>query len=393
MVQWRIPKGNAMTTPYKYPVSNFFVDNNVITIKQALQHQQSDVVVYLVGGCVRDFFLTGRTPKDFDLTTNLTEEQIILQLRSNFAKSKGIHVKEKQSDTFGVVFVIINNTTYEVAPFRQDIGSDGRRPEKTIPSDIYTDAMRRDFTINNLYFCLDNNEILDFNADSQGYNDIQQKIIRPVGDPERRFDEDKLRVLRFARFYSRFNYEAMNISSNEYREVANLISEYYADLRSHRISNERIQDEFVKGVAQSLNTSNYLSTLFNLGLMKNIFKGIPVKSVNFPKIDNTKMLETVLYLSLDMQSSTSFHLLHMYKFSNDVLKCLDCINNVLYGERNHVNDSTFEALKYSFNVPRVKEVAADIACRLYYWDVDFKVKLFHFSRYTPIHVDAEKLMN
>ena len=58
-----------------------------------------------------------------------------------------------------------------------------------------------------------------------------------------------------------------------------------------------------------------------------------------------------------------------------------------------VNDSSFEALKYSVNVPRVKEVAADIACRSYYWDVDFKVKLFHFSRYTPIHVDAEKLMN
>jgi poly(A) polymerase len=176
---------------------------------------------YLVGGCVRDLLL-GREPADYDVTTDATptevtrilpetyavgaqfgvvlvplpeaEQQPVPRLRPNFAERSPDYARDDRS--VGVV---------EVATFRSDIGySDGRHPDQVrFTGDPKEDVERRDFTINGLLLDPTTNEVLDF---VDGRKDLDSGIIRTIGDPERRFAEDKLRMLRGVRFAARFGY-------------------------------------------------------------------------------------------------------------------------------------------------------------------------------------------
>ncbi len=147
---------------------------------------------FLVGGSVRDFLL-GRPSADFDVSTDATPDRVI----SLFPESVAVGAQ------FGVIFIPLSNHKVEVATFRSDIGSaDGRHPERVVfSSSPEEDVQRRDFTINGLLMRHDSGEILDFVA---GQVDLRAKIIRAIGDPERRFAEDKLRMLRAVRFAARF---------------------------------------------------------------------------------------------------------------------------------------------------------------------------------------------
>ena len=143
---------------------------------------------YLVGGCVRDLLL-GREPKDFDVATDAPPDEVA----SLFPRSAlvGAH--------FGVVLVRSDNLQVEVATFRSDLGySDGRRPDSVhFETDPIRDAQRRDFTINALMLDPSNDQILDF---VNGREDLSAGLIRAIGNPETRFREDHLRLLRAVRF-------------------------------------------------------------------------------------------------------------------------------------------------------------------------------------------------
>lgn len=151
------------------------------------------------GGCVRDQ-LIGIEPKDYDVATNATPEQVILL----FGKHKTVPV----GVSFGVVMVLGPTRAHgqvEVATFRTD-GEylDGRRPSAVSFCSSEEDAKRRDFTINGMFFDPVSEEVIDFVG---GKQDLQAGVVRAIGDPVARFTEDKLRMLRAVRFASTYKFE------------------------------------------------------------------------------------------------------------------------------------------------------------------------------------------
>src|SRR6266446_1845599 len=172
--------------------------DSAVSIVRSLQ--ESGYQAYFVGGCVRDMLL-GREPADYDVATDATPDQVM----RIFPETYAVGAK------FGVVLVPASSTNptdnavVEVATFRSDIGySDGRHPDQVRYSkDPREDVERRDFTINGLLLNPNNEEVLDFVG---GRKDLESGIIRTIGDAERRFAEDKLRMLRAVRFAARFEY-------------------------------------------------------------------------------------------------------------------------------------------------------------------------------------------
>lgn len=145
------------------------------------------------GGCVRDLLL-GDEPKDFDIATSATPEEI----RAVFPKARGV------GESFGVMLVRHAGYTFEVATFREDEEYlDGRRPSGVRFSDARADAQRRDFTINALFQRPDTGDIIDY---VDGRADFAAKILRAVGHPHERIREDRLRMLRAVRFAARFGF-------------------------------------------------------------------------------------------------------------------------------------------------------------------------------------------
>lgn len=183
-------------------------------------------VAYLVGGCVRDRLL-GLEPKDYDVVTDATPDL----LTSYFPRSElvGAH--------FGVILVTRGGGIHvEVATFRSEgTYADGRRPsEVRFETDPALDAQRRDFTINGLMEDVVADKILDFVG---GRQDLERRIVRAIGEPRRRFQEDHLRMLRAVRFAARLDFSIDPATIAAIRQQASCIS---------RISPERVRDELVR---------------------------------------------------------------------------------------------------------------------------------------------------
>ncbi len=149
------------------------------------------------GGCVRDQLL-GIPPKDYDVATNATPQQV--QVLFGDRRTLGIGA------AFGVVAVLgPRPLRVEVATFRQDASySDGRHPDAVVYSNAEQDAQRRDFTINGLFFDPLSEQVIDFVG---GADDLQRRIVRAIGNPYARFDEDKLRMLRAVRFTAVYDFQ------------------------------------------------------------------------------------------------------------------------------------------------------------------------------------------
>lgn len=192
---------------------------------------------YLVGGCVRDLLL-GREPADYDVSTDATPQEVM----RIFPRTYEVGAK------FGVVLVPVNGTRQtdqpgnhpgciEVATFRNDgLYTDGRHPDQvSFSKDPREDVQRRDFTINGLMLDpLDGEKVLDFVG---GREDLRAGIVRTIGDANRRFGEDKLRMLRAVRFAARFRYE---IEPRTFASMHALAREI------RQVSQERIRDELTK---------------------------------------------------------------------------------------------------------------------------------------------------
>jgi putative nucleotidyltransferase with HDIG domain len=179
----------------------------------------------LVGGCVRDLLLK-RDPADYDVTTDATPSRVM----ELFPDSVGVGAQ------FGVVLIPRDGIKVEVATFRRDVGySDGRHPDQVVyASTAREDVSRRDFTINGLLMKHDTDEVLDFVG---GRADLSAGMIRAIGEPERRFTEDKLRMLRAVRFAARFGY---TIQTDTFAAIGKHAPEI------HSVSAERIRDELTK---------------------------------------------------------------------------------------------------------------------------------------------------
>jgi len=186
--------------------------------------QQAGFAAFWVGGCVRDFLL-GREPQDFDIATDAKPEQV----EKLFPKT--IPVGKK----FGVIVVVENKQQFQVATFRAETDyQDGRRPEKVVFASAQADALRRDFTVNGLFYDPISKQIHDWIG---GEKDLRAKIIRTIGQPEERFGEDHLRMLRAIRFAAQLNFE---IEPKTFTAIQNLAP------KIKLISAERIRDELLK---------------------------------------------------------------------------------------------------------------------------------------------------
>jgi len=175
---------------------------------------------YWAGGCVRDELL-GRQPKDYDVASSATPAEIQRVFRRRRTLAIGA--------AFGVITVLGPRRAgqIEVATFREDDHySDGRRPDSVRFSTAAMDARRRDFTINGLFYDPDENRVLDYVG---GQEDLHRGLVRAIGDPHVRFDEDRLRMLRAIRFTATFQFELEGETQRAVRTMAHGIDKVSAE--------------------------------------------------------------------------------------------------------------------------------------------------------------------
>lgn len=235
--------------------------------------RQQGFQAYLVGGCVRDLLLQ-REPKDYDVATDATPKQVMEIFPETYAVGA----------QFGVVLVPLSESerdkdnaaskshAVEVATFRSDLGySDGRHPDEVrFSKNPQQDVERRDFTINGMLLDPVSGEVLDFVG---GRDDLKAGIIRTIGDPQRRFGEDKLRMLRAVRFAARFEYQidaatfaAIKVLSEQIRVV----------------SRERVRDELTRMLTEGHARRAFL-LLDESGLLRQVLPEISaMKGVEQP---------------------------------------------------------------------------------------------------------------
>ncbi len=212
------------------------------------------------GGCVRDA-LMGITPQDYDVATSARPEEVI----EVFGSRKTVPV----GASFGVIMVLGESKSQgqvEVATFRSDGNySDGRRPDHVEFCTAEQDALRRDFTINGMFYDPDTNETIDYVG---GQQDLKEGIVRAIGNPHDRIAEDKLRMLRALRFAARFSFELDSAT-------ARAIGAHAADLR--QVSIERIAQE-LRQMFRHPSRSRALRMLVDTGLLEIMFPHITSES-------------------------------------------------------------------------------------------------------------------
>lgn len=212
---------------------------------------------YCVGGCVRDSLL-GRAPEDWDITTSALPEQV----KSLFSNTVDTGIQH------GTVMIVRKGTGYEVTTYRIDGEyKDGRHPEQvTFTRSLEEDLKRRDFTINAFAY----NEETGLVDLFGGLDDLDAKVIKAVGDPNKRFEEDALRIMRAIRFSAQLGFE---VEEKTYDAISS-----HAD-RLAQVSMERIRVEFEKTLVSK--NSGKVKEFFQLGMGENILPGYAKRCEDF----------------------------------------------------------------------------------------------------------------
>lgn len=250
----------------KHPVDTSFVisrsdhhvsktDINTNALKVLNRLNSSGFQAYLVGGSVRDLLLR-KSPKDFDVATNATPNQI----KTLFRNARIIGRR------FKLVHILYHRDIIEVATFRghEPIDTNHQTNDRgmLIQDNVYgtleEDAWRRDFTINSLYYNIEDGSIIDF---TRGVDDINQRIIRMIGDPVTRYQEDPVRMLRAVRFSAKLHFELAPETAAPIPELSNLIS---------HVSSSRLFDEMLK-LYQCGESESVQRLLEQYGLFKHLF--------------------------------------------------------------------------------------------------------------------------
>jgi tRNA nucleotidyltransferase/poly(A) polymerase len=239
--------------------------------------------LYVVGGAVRDF-LTGDTPKDFDLATDALPDEVLEILEDKYKTNL-------QGKAFGVVVVFTKDQPMgmEIATFREDV-SKGRNPEVKLGVTIEDDVKRRDLTYNALFYDLDKKEIVDLTG---GREHLNQGITQMVGDPTERFDEDSLRILRAFRFASRYGHPLHKDTEKaiEKRKQLENIDPETGEMK--RISQERIWEEMNKAWKQAKDYRNYLNFFTQFDMWSEVFPG---SNINTELVDSKDFVVVIANL-------------------------------------------------------------------------------------------------
>lgn len=202
---------------------------------------------YYAGGCVRDLILN-KEPEDFDIATSAFPEQI----EDLFEKTYPI------GKSFGVILIEENGHHFEIATFRSDSGySDGRRPDAVMFTHAEEDAQRRDFTINGIFYDPVEEKFIDF---VDGKSDLKRGLLRFIGNPDERINEDFLRILRAVRFKNRFDLDYEHNTLRALKLHASLVTQ---------VSAERIREELTK-ILMHPSRAEALDDLMEFGILERI---------------------------------------------------------------------------------------------------------------------------
>lgn len=289
--------------PIKKKVVNFPIPQELVDISQYFF--KSNKKFYLVGGCVRDVLLN-KPPKDYDVATNATPDEVLLILKDKY---KMLEVGK----SFGVIVVVApSGEEYEIATLRSDgDSSDGRRPDSIQFTTIDKDVLRRDLTINALFYDLETQEIVDYVG---GIEDIKNNVVKTVGEPTDRFNEDKLRILRAIRFAARLGSSLDKKTSESIRNDNDL----------SKISHERIKDEFIKGINSAKSIKQFVSLINEYDLFKFVFPGLSVIVENAPEVKNYEIV--IAMLLLENPNKLIMDILNKIKYSNDEVLKISFLN-------------------------------------------------------------------
>jgi len=274
----------------------------VKSIFSVLENQDKGNKLMFVGGCVRKL-LKKELVNDIDIATNLSPDEL-----KNILRENNINFIET-GITHGTITVVINKIKFEITTLRKDVSTDGRHANVEFISDWEEDAKRRDFTINAIYSDL-KGEIYD---PLGGLKDLENKIVKFIGDPNERIREDYLRILRYFRFYTQYNNQQHDI------KIVQAIKKGLNGIK--KISKERIIDEFSK----ILNLKNFYELFndeFSCSVILTIFPQLKyydrfrtIKNIPHRIISRLNIPLILSILLIDKSDNCEFFL-YKYKFSN-----------------------------------------------------------------------------
>ena len=300
---------------------------------------------YFAGGWVRDYILK-HPSDDIDIATDAPSE-IVEKL---FKKTIPIGAK------FGIILVIVDNKQYEVATFREDISyEDGRRPTEVKFSSPSEDAKRRDFTINGMFYDPIKKEIIDF---VNGKEDLEKKIIKAIGNPNRRFQEDRLRMIRAVRLSSRFNFK---IDTDTKKAIIENSNDLFPSVAIERIFQEFQKMSLYKGFRISL------IKLFELNLLQTIFPiltDLPIEEIKnrtlkiegFPK--ETPVIISILELFPKASLDEKIEICKYLKIAN---REIDFVKFIHYSKEFILDIKKVDDFKWCYFFSSIySEIAQDI---------------------------------
>lgn len=284
---------------------------------------------FMVGGCVRDSILN-LTPNDYDITTSATPQEIMNIFKDYKIIDTGIK--------HGTVSIILNNNIYEITTYRIEGEYENNRRPKNVEftSNIEEDLKRRDFTINAMAY----NEQFGIVDKFNGLEDLQKRIIKTVGNPDERFEEDGLRMIRAIRFSSKLGFSIEENTLNSIYKNAYIIK---------NISIERINDEFTKTLVSN-NPQNIIllyktKILENLGIHCNLngyyYKELE-RDINILKSCDNNLLDRLIMLEYLISNKILKYIdkHEKYKYYCENIKKVNIINNLRYSNKviNYCND-------------------------------------------------------
>ena len=249
---------------------------NIDKIFRSFSNYSSKCEIRYVGGCVRKI-LNYEEVDDIDLATNVTPTEVQTILEKNNIKYYNTGLKH------GTITASIENNIFEITSLRKDIATDGRYAEVQFTNDWFIDASRRDFSINSIYADLDGNLYDPFN----GKKDLKNGVIKFIGDPNKRIQEDYLRILRYIRFFSIYS------EVSHENEVIKSIKNNLAGIK--KVSKDRLVNELKK---------LFLTNKFT-NLAKDDFS-VEILNLIFPELKNISILENLNEDALEIINKKDF---------------------------------------------------------------------------------------
>lgn len=272
-----------------------WIDSHAYRIVKNLQ--DGGFETYLVGGCVRDL-LVGIHPKDFDIATNASPQQVRKKVSNSYIIGR----------RFRLVLVKRGDQQFEIATFRRNVTAEEQADESSnIEGDNYfgtceEDARRRDFTINALFYDPVHHKLIDY---CNGLKDIEERVLRMIGDPKERLIEDSIRILRAIRLSQKINFV---IDS----DMRNAIVECASELKKSVLPRRR--EEYLKFLRLH-DPMLAFTEMFDLGVLKEILPGIQNIFENPDKLETfSSYINRIAEVDIDTKNPTELFIAFLYAF-------------------------------------------------------------------------------